>query len=78
MTGTRRFFFSKAEISGSCTSVRPISSRPFNRQSRRKGSIGEGIAQTLVVGDDLLFEIDRHAIAFVRFGALEKLVDLLV
>ena len=38
-TGTRRFFFSKAEISGSCTSVRPISSSPFSRQSRRKGSM---------------------------------------
>ncbi len=78
MTGTRRFFFSKAEISGSWTSVRPMSSRPFSRQSRRKGSMVEGIAQTFVVGDDLLLEIDRHAIAFVRFHALEKLVDLIV
>ena len=38
ITGERTPFFSKAAISFACTSVRPMSSRPFSRQSRRNGS----------------------------------------
>src|SRR6185437_2022534 len=51
---------------------------PFEQAIAAERINGEGIAQAFIVGDGLLFEIDRHAISFVRFSALEKLIDLLV